>query len=63
MRVLAVCGEGGLDNLEILERPTPVPGPGEILIRITAASLNHRDLSMIRRAGPGPETPFVPLSG
>lgn len=33
----------GLDNLVIEELPTPVPGPGEVLVRLRAAALNFRD--------------------
>jgi NADPH:quinone reductase-like Zn-dependent oxidoreductase len=34
----------GIDSLEFAERPTPQPGPGEVLIRVHAISLNYRDL-------------------
>ena len=33
-----------LDQLRIVERPAPVPGPGQVAIRVRAASLNYRDL-------------------
>jgi NADPH:quinone reductase-like Zn-dependent oxidoreductase len=39
----AVIERPGLDNLKIEELPTPEPGPGEILVRLRAASLNFRD--------------------
>ncbi len=29
------------------ERPTPTPGPGEVLVRIHASSLNYRDLATV----------------
>jgi len=38
----------GIDSLQFVERPTPVPGPGEVLVSIRAISLNYRDLLMIR---------------
>jgi NADPH:quinone reductase-like Zn-dependent oxidoreductase len=31
---------GGLDVLQVVEVPDPVPGPGEVLIRVKAASIN-----------------------
>lgn len=34
----------GLDGLTLADRPVPVPGPGEVLIKIRAAALNHRDI-------------------
>ncbi len=39
----AVIERPGLDNLKIEELPTPEPGPGEVLVRLRAASLNYRD--------------------
>jgi NADPH:quinone reductase-like Zn-dependent oxidoreductase len=33
----------GLDNLTLNEVPQPEPGPGEVLIRVSAVSLNYRD--------------------
>lgn len=38
----------GLDALEMVERPTPTPGAGEVLIRVRAVSLNYRDLLVMR---------------
>lgn len=37
----------GLDNLKLKEVPDPRPGPGEVLVRIRAASLNFRDLLVV----------------
>lgn len=36
-----------LDGIETKELPDPVPGPGEILIRIVATSLNFRDYLIV----------------
>ena len=33
----------GLDHLLLNDVPTPVPGPGEVLVRIAAVALNYRD--------------------
>ena len=37
----------GIDSLEFIERPTPAPGPGEVLVGVRAISYNFRDLRMI----------------
>jgi len=39
----AVIGRPGLDHLKIEDLPVPEPGPGEVLVRLRAASLNFRD--------------------
>lgn len=40
----AVLASAGLDNLSVVEVPDPEPGPGEVLVRVRAATLNYRDL-------------------
>ncbi|OLN95617.1 putative metallo-hydrolase-like protein 2 [Colletotrichum chlorophyti] len=39
--------------LQLNEVPKPSPGPHEVLVRITAAALNHRDLFIRRHLYPG----------
>ena len=54
----------GIDTLELFDVPKPVPGRGQILVRMRAASLNYRDLNVAAgRAARGtlPEN-LVPLS-
>src|SRR5512146_2629586 len=43
MRLYELTGEG-LDALQVVERPSPRPGPGQVLVRMRATSLNYRDL-------------------
>lgn len=63
MRAWTVQNEFGLSNLRLEERPDPQPGAGELLLRIKAASLNYRDLMMIRgQYNPRQALPFVPCS-
>ncbi|MEL6669043.1 MAG: zinc-binding dehydrogenase [Bacteroidota bacterium] len=46
-------------DLSIQEIPTPSPGPGEALVKIKAAALNHRDLWIQKGLYPGIELPSV----
>lgn len=65
MRALQVAEPWGPDALQIVERPDPAPGPGEVLVRMRAVSLNYRDLLMINGVyGRGPATsgPITPFS-
>ena len=47
MRALNVTAPWGPDALKVVEVPDPKPGPGQVLVRMKAASLNYRDLLMI----------------
>ncbi|MEM7767615.1 MAG: NAD(P)-dependent alcohol dehydrogenase [Pseudomonadota bacterium] len=47
MKVAAVKAPGGLDKLVIEERADPTPGPGEILVRTRASSLNFHDYAVV----------------
>lgn len=63
MQAIAIEGSFGLDNLALVERPTPEPGPGEVLLAMKAASLNFRDLLMVRgRYNPKQPLPLIPGS-
>lgn len=53
----------GIDSLELVERPTPKPGPGEVLVKIHAVSLNYRDLLMVKgQYNPKLRLPRIPCS-
>lgn len=60
MRATVLKAFGGPENLEPAELPDPVPGPGEVLLRVRACALNHLDL-WIRKGLPSAriKTPFV----
>jgi NADPH:quinone reductase len=45
---------GGPEVLEPVERPDPVPGPGDVLIRLAAAGVNRPDVLQRRGAYPPP---------
>ena len=46
MKVIELQAREGIGSLVIGERAKPEPGPGEILIRIKAVTLNYRDLAI-----------------
>ena len=53
----------GIENLALVERDTPAPRPSEVLVKFHAASLNYRDLLMVRGLyNPKLKMPLVPLS-
>lgn len=60
MKCIVLEGAAGLDNLKLIERDIPRPGPGQILIRMKAASLNYRDLINVTMGIY--KLPFIPLS-
>jgi NADPH:quinone reductase-like Zn-dependent oxidoreductase len=52
----------GLDHLHLVDRPDPTPGPGELIVRIKAISLNFRDLLTVNGMYGGNYTlPLVPF--
>lgn len=55
MRAVEITAPGGPDVLRIGERPVPVPGPGEVLVRVSAAGVNRPDL--LQREGKYPPPP------
>jgi len=53
----------GVDSLEFVQRTTPHPGPGEVLVRVRAVSLNYRDLLMVKGLyNPRLKFPRIPCS-
>ncbi len=64
MRVFQIQDDWGFDHLRLAQRPDPKPGPGQVLLRMKAASLNWRDLVVPNR-GYGSftgELPLIPVS-
>ncbi|MFD1774317.1 zinc-dependent alcohol dehydrogenase family protein [Paenibacillus rhizophilus] len=63
MKVYEIQGEFGLDQLKEAQRPIPVPGPGEVRIKMRAVSLNSRDLGVINGFyNPDLNAPLIPVS-
>jgi NADPH:quinone reductase-like Zn-dependent oxidoreductase len=46
-RYVLKTGSSSLDDLALIEMATPEPGPGEVLIRVRACSLNYRDQAVV----------------
>lgn len=61
MRAAAINRFGGTDVLEIMELPNPAPGPGEVVVGVRAAALNHLDLWTL--TGTIGEVPFPHVLG
>ncbi|MEZ0312482.1 MAG: NAD(P)-dependent alcohol dehydrogenase [Myxococcota bacterium] len=63
MRAYAISDSFGIDNLRLVERDSPRPGKGEVVMQMRACSLNYRDLRMVRgEYNPKQPLPLVPLS-
>ena len=62
MRFYTTLGDG-IDALELKEKETPTPKDGEVLVKISAASLNYRDLLVVKGVGSWkPNEPRIPVS-
>ncbi len=63
MRALVLEGHGGQDQLAFRsDWPEPEPGPGEVVIRVGACSLNYHDV-FTRRGMPGIKVPIPVVPG
>ena len=47
MKTYELGEQGSVEDLRLVERPNPVPGPSEALVRYHANSLNYRDLMIV----------------
>jgi NADPH2:quinone reductase len=61
MRALQQTSRNGPRDLRpITDAPVPVPGPGEVLVRVTAAGVNFGDISQAHGTfGGGPQPPYL----
>ena len=67
MTAIAIRQPGGPDVLAPVKLPVPVPGPGQLLVRVKAAGVNRPDI-LQRQGGypppPGaPDTPGLEIAG
>lgn len=57
MRAWTISDGFGIDNLRLVDRPEPTPGPGQVVVAVRAVSLNYRDLMLTK----GQYNPKLPL--
>lgn len=62
MRAVMVTALGGPEVLEMVEQPDPVPGPGQVLVRVRAVCVHPADIAArIGQIPGGPvPPPFIP---
>ena len=61
MRALLSRAPGGPETLELAELPDPVPGPGQLLVRVKACAVNYPDVLIIEdKYQFKPPRPFAP---
>lgn len=60
MRALVLTGFGGAEHFELREVPDPTAGPGQVLVRVAATSVNPVDIKIRRGGSPvAPELPGI----
>ena len=63
MKVVEIRDGFGLDSLKFVERPDPVPGTGQVVLKMKAFSINYRDLLVVNGVGRWkPPVGRIPLS-
>jgi len=55
MKAVEISQPGGPDVLKLVDRPDPVPGMGEVLIKVAAAGVNRPDLMQRQGQYPPPK--------
>ncbi len=61
MKALLSKAPGGPETLELTELPDPVPGKGQLLVRVKACAINYPDVLVIEdKYQFKPERPFAP---
>src|SRR5580693_8518783 len=59
MKAIRVTAFGGPEVLTLADVERPVPGNGEVLVRVAAAGVNYMDVGQ-RRGRPGQTVPYTP---
>jgi len=63
VKAIVVSELGDPEVLRLREQPAPVPGPGQILVDISAAGVNFMDTGARRPGSAGPGIHEVPPRG
>lgn len=60
MKAANVKTFGGVDQLQLVELPDPIPGPGEVIVQVKACGLNYADVMQREGLYPrGPRPPYI----
>ena len=51
MKVVEIRESFGGGSLQVVERPEPVPGPGQVVLKMKAFSINYRELLVVNGVG------------
>lgn len=62
MRICVIHKYGGIEELKIEDIPEPKPGPGDVLIKVHSASINHLDI-WVRKGARGSELKMSHIIG
>ncbi len=62
MRAVVLHGVGEPETVQVERVDDPAPGPGDVLVRVRAAALNHRDVFICRGQYGGLRFPIIPGS-
>jgi len=62
MKAVLIDAHGGPEVLQYKDFPTPVPGPGQVLVRLKIAALNRLDL-WVRKGWPGIKLDYPHIPG
>ena len=62
MKAWQVARDWSIEGIELTDLPEPVPGPGQVTVRMKAASLNYRDLLTVQGKGGVTRLPLIPFS-
>jgi NADPH:quinone reductase-like Zn-dependent oxidoreductase len=63
MKAYELQGPTGIDGMMLVDKAVPTPGPGQVLVRLKAATLNYRDLLTVKGGyGSRQKFPLIPGS-
>ncbi|NUQ81246.1 MAG: zinc-binding dehydrogenase [Bacteroidetes bacterium] len=59
MKQIVISAPGGPEVIQLTDAPVPLAGPGEVMIKVKASSINHLDI-WVRKGLPRTPYPIVP---